>query len=51
MALAYGRSNLLLNVPSVWENAVEQINSAGIATLDNPESIYTNEYIDAAMKS
>jgi ABC-type nitrate/sulfonate/bicarbonate transport system substrate-binding protein len=51
MALAYGRSNLLLNVPSVWESAVEQISSAGIATLDNPESVYTNEYIDAAMKS
>ena len=51
MALAYGHSNLLRNVPKVWENAVNQISSAGIAKLDNPESIYTNEYIDAAMKT
>ncbi len=51
MALAYGRSNLLRNVPSVWENAVNQIASAGIAKVDDPTSIYTNEYIDAAMKT
>jgi len=51
MALAYGRENLLRNVPSVWTNAVKQISDAGLAKLDNAESIYTNDYIDAAMKS
>jgi ABC-type nitrate/sulfonate/bicarbonate transport system substrate-binding protein len=51
MALTYGRSNLLRNVPEVWKNAVQQISSAGLAKLDAPESIYSNEYIDAAIKS
>jgi ABC-type nitrate/sulfonate/bicarbonate transport system substrate-binding protein len=51
MALAYGRSNLLRNVPSVWQHAVKQISDAGIAKLASAESIYTNDYIDAAMKA
>ena len=51
MALAYGRSNLLRNVPSVWQNAVKQVADAGIAKLGSAESIYTNDYIDAAMKA
>jgi NitT/TauT family transport system substrate-binding protein len=51
MALTYGRKNLLRNVPEVWQNAALQIGSAGLAKLDKPESIYTNDYIDAAMKS
>lgn len=50
MALAYGRENLLRNVPEVWDNAVKMVAAAGIAKLDDAKSIYTNDYIDAAMK-
>lgn len=51
MALAEGRDNLLRNVPEVWHSAVKQISDAGIATLADPDSIYTNDYIDEAIKS
>lgn len=49
MALSQGRENLLRNVPQVWANAVEQVAKAGIAEVADPESLYTNEFIDAAM--
>lgn len=48
MALAKGEDNLLRNVPEVWASAAEQIVNAGLAEVSNVESLYTNEFIDAA---
>lgn len=48
MALAEGEDNLLRNVPEVWANAAEQISKAGMAEVPDVESLYTNEFIDAA---
>ena len=50
MALAQGRENLLRNVPEVWSDAAAQIGKAGLADVKNVESLYTNEFIEAAMK-
>jgi ABC-type nitrate/sulfonate/bicarbonate transport system substrate-binding protein len=48
--LARGRENLLINLPKVWESGVAALRDAGIADVKDPASLYTNRFIDEALK-
>jgi ABC-type nitrate/sulfonate/bicarbonate transport system substrate-binding protein len=48
--LSEGKENLLRNVPRLWKDADTALRGAGMATVPNIEALYTNEYIDRALK-
>jgi len=48
--LADGRNNLLRNEPERWQAGVETLRAAGMAELGDPSALYTNTFIDAALK-
>ncbi|HEX9463739.1 MAG TPA: ABC transporter substrate-binding protein [Alphaproteobacteria bacterium] len=48
--LAQGRENLLRNVPALWDAGAKALTEAGLARLPNPHELYTNIFIDQALK-
>jgi ABC-type nitrate/sulfonate/bicarbonate transport system substrate-binding protein len=48
--LSEGKENLLRNVPRLWKEADASLRSANLAAIANVEGLYTNEYIDRALK-
>jgi NitT/TauT family transport system substrate-binding protein len=48
--LADGKDNLLRNMPQRWQAGVETLRAAGLADLGDPAALYTNTFIDAALK-
>jgi NitT/TauT family transport system substrate-binding protein len=48
---AEGPENFLRNVPALWTKAGAEISGAGIATVPNVEALYTNTFIDQALKA
>jgi ABC-type nitrate/sulfonate/bicarbonate transport system substrate-binding protein len=46
-----GRDNFLRNVPDLWNKAGVEIKTAGIATVPSVDALYTNKYIDQALKA
>jgi ABC-type nitrate/sulfonate/bicarbonate transport system substrate-binding protein len=49
--LADGRASLLRNMPRRWEAGVATLRSAGVADIPDPTALYTNHFIDAALKA
>jgi NitT/TauT family transport system substrate-binding protein len=49
--MSEGRENFLLNVPVLWAKANKEIGGAGIATVPNVAAIYTNAFIEQALKA
>ncbi|HVV93340.1 MAG TPA: ABC transporter substrate-binding protein [Hyphomicrobiales bacterium] len=49
--MAAGKENFLRNVPKLWNDADKEIRSAGIAAVPNVDALYTNKYIDEALKA
>ena len=49
--LAQGRENLLRNVPALWDSGAKVLTDAGLAHLPDPHVLYTNTFIDQALKS
>ena len=48
--LSEGRENLLRNVPHLWASGVEALRVNKIADPGDPETLYTNRFVDEAMK-
>ncbi len=48
--LSEGRENLLRNVPKLWKAGVDALRENKIADPGDPETLYTNAFVDAAMK-
>jgi ABC-type nitrate/sulfonate/bicarbonate transport system substrate-binding protein len=48
--LARGKENLLINLPKVWESGVVALRDSGIADVKDPAGLYTNRFIDEALK-
>ncbi len=48
--MAQGRDNLLRNVPALWESGAKALNDAGLAHVANANDLYTNTFIDRALK-
>ncbi|MBX9760554.1 MAG: ABC transporter substrate-binding protein [Beijerinckiaceae bacterium] len=48
--LSEGRENLLRNVPHLWASGVEALRTNKVADPGDPESLYTNKFVDEAMK-
>lgn len=46
-----GRENLMRNVPELWRKGADAINRSGLFKVDDIERLYTNRFIDAALKS
>lgn len=44
--LAAGEDNQLRNVPERWARMVDAINRTGITRIEDPTSLYTNDYVD-----
>jgi len=49
--LSEGRENLMRNVPKLWHDAAETAHILGADSFGDGSSVYTNKYVDAAMKS
>jgi ABC-type nitrate/sulfonate/bicarbonate transport system substrate-binding protein len=49
--LADGRENLLRNVPRRWEAGVATLRGAGMTGVPDATMLYTNHFIDAALKA
>jgi ABC-type nitrate/sulfonate/bicarbonate transport system substrate-binding protein len=48
--MSQGRENFLRNVPELWAKADKEIRDAGIAAVPKIEALYTNTFIDQALK-
>ena len=48
--LSEGRENLLRNVPRLWKAGVDALRESKVADPGDAESLYTNRFVDAAMK-
>jgi NitT/TauT family transport system substrate-binding protein len=48
--LARGKENLLINLPQVFAAGVAALREAGIADVKDPAGLYTNRFIDEALK-
>ena len=49
--MSQGRENFLRNVPELWTKAEKGIGGAGIASVPNVEALYTNTFIEQALKA
>ena len=49
--LADGRENLLRNVPRRWVAGVATLRDEGVTGIPDPTALYTNQFIDAALKA
>ena len=46
-----GRENLLRNVPALWDKGAAAINKSGLFKVDDINRLYTNRFIDEALKT
>ena len=49
--ISQGSDNFLRNVPALWDKADAEIRGANIAAVPNVSALYTNTFIDQALKS
>ena len=49
--MSEGKQNFLRNVPELWAKAGDEIRKAGIASVPDVSLLYTNKYIDEALKA
>lgn len=50
LMMAQGRDNLMRNVPALWRQGAELINQAGLFRIPNVDEIYTNDFLDRALR-
>jgi len=46
-----GRENLMRNVPALWDKGAAAINRSGLFRVDDINRLYTNRFIDAALRT
>ena len=49
--LVDGKQNLLRNIPARWNAGMATLRAAGLVDIQDPATLYTNRFIDAAMKA
>ncbi|MCX7322926.1 MAG: ABC transporter substrate-binding protein [Hyphomicrobiales bacterium] len=49
--LARGRENLLRNLPDLWATGLTALRETGLANPPNPDQVWTNRFIDEALKA
>jgi ABC-type nitrate/sulfonate/bicarbonate transport system substrate-binding protein len=49
--LAQSRANLMRNVPALWQSGVAALREVHIAEIADATTLYTNDFIDQALKS
>lgn len=49
--LARGRENLLRNLPDLWASGISALRDANLATIADPAALWTNRFIDEALKT
>ena len=49
--MSQGRENFLRNMPELWAKADNGIRGAGIAAVPNVDALYTNTFIEQALKA
>ena len=49
--LSQGRENLMRNVPKLWQQGADALARANIARVKNVQALYTNRFIDEALKA
>ena len=49
--MSQGRENFLRNMPELWAKADKGIRGAGIAAVPNVDALYTNTFIEQALKA
>lgn len=50
LMLSEGPENLLRNVPALWRSARENLAEAGLSTIADETTVYTNRFVDEAAK-
>jgi NitT/TauT family transport system substrate-binding protein len=50
-ALDPARKDLMVNLPALWQDGCDALRSAGIADIADPRVLYTNRFVDAALKT
>ena len=48
--LSHGKENLLRNIPELWHEAKVTLGEAGLATIDDETTLYTNTFVDQVNK-
>lgn len=48
--LSRGRENLLRNMPDLWASGITLLKDAGLATIAEPDRLWTNRFIEEALK-
>ncbi len=51
LLLADGRDKILVNIPERWDAGVKALAAAHIVDIKDASVLYTNEYVDAALKA
>jgi ABC-type nitrate/sulfonate/bicarbonate transport system substrate-binding protein len=51
MLLSEGRDKILINIPQHWADGCKALAAAHIVEIDDPTVLYTNRYVEAALKS
>lgn len=49
--LSRGRENLLRNVPDLWASGFQALREAGIASPPNPDGLWTNRFVEEALRA
>jgi len=49
--LSEGKENLLRNIPRLWNNGCAALAQAHIVEVKDPSVLYTNQYVDEALKA
>lgn len=50
MYFSQGKANLMRNVPQLWRDGAQALAKAGLGDVKNVDALYTNEFIDRALK-
>lgn len=51
LVLSEGRQNVMLNIPRKWNEGCAALELAHMVTIADPSVLYTNKYVDEAMKA
>lgn len=49
--LSRGRENLLRNLPDLWASGIGALRETNLATAANPDALWTNRFIDEALRT
>lgn len=51
LLLAEGRDKMLVNIRARWEGGIRALAAAHVVDIKDPDALYTNEFVEAALKA